>query len=389
MAENRSEKKKSGGKVAKLAAFIVFIAFGILCGSLYADYALFGADKSESATGYFVGLGLFTLAVIAVFLLHTVIHELGHMIFGMLTGYRFSSFRIGSIMFIKENGRLSVKSLNIPGTLGQCLMIPPTDDGQTMPFILYNMGGVIINALTAAVALAVSILVPVSPLAALFLRTFAVVGFFSALSNGLPINMGTVDNDGCNNVSMMKNPAAVKALRTQLLYADAQLRGSTICDMPEGLVYIPSEEDMHNTMTAFIGIIYCCKLMEQHQFAEAQALMEQYFFGDYAIADLNKKVMCCDIICCELMLENRTEHFERLYTKEQANLMKTMGNYPSIIRTEYFIALLHNNDSSAAEKLLTRFEKAAKTHPYSGEIVTEREMLRIADRIAEQRKGLN
>ena len=68
---------------------------------------------------------LFVLYYYVTMLLHTVIHEGGHMVFGLLTGYRFLSFRVLSFTIVKKDGKLIRKKLKVPGTLGQCLMYPP------------------------------------------------------------------------------------------------------------------------------------------------------------------------------------------------------------------------------------------------------------------------
>ena len=72
----------------------------------------------------FAVAGAMVLVGLAMFL-HSVVHETGHLVFGLLTGYKFVSFRIGSIMLIKESGKLRLKLYNIVGTGGQCLMMPP------------------------------------------------------------------------------------------------------------------------------------------------------------------------------------------------------------------------------------------------------------------------
>lgn len=74
-------------------------------------------------------------------ILQIIIHEAGHLIGGILTGYKFSSFRIFNFMFIKENDKLKLKKLSLAGTGGQCLMSPPEFIEGKVPYILYNLGG--------------------------------------------------------------------------------------------------------------------------------------------------------------------------------------------------------------------------------------------------------
>lgn len=71
---------------------------------------------------------IFAIVVLVVvsFLFSILIHELGHLVMGLMTGYKFLSFRFLTFhVQHDENGKLKLFKQNIPGTMGQCLMIPP------------------------------------------------------------------------------------------------------------------------------------------------------------------------------------------------------------------------------------------------------------------------
>lgn len=57
-----------------------------------------------------------------------IIHEAGHLVFGLLSGYEFVSFRIGSITLAKYDNKYCFKRFHIAGTGGQCLMMPMVED---------------------------------------------------------------------------------------------------------------------------------------------------------------------------------------------------------------------------------------------------------------------
>ena len=48
--------------------------------------------------------------------IHTVIHEAGHLIFGLATGYRFISYRVFQFMWIKQGGRIRFTRMSLAGT---------------------------------------------------------------------------------------------------------------------------------------------------------------------------------------------------------------------------------------------------------------------------------
>ena len=98
------------------------------------------------------GAAIGALSGIAAVFLHIALHETGHLIAGKISGYGFVSIRIFTMTFIKVNGKLKVKRFSMPGTLGQCLMSPPEPKDGKFPYFFYNLGGSLINFITAAAA---------------------------------------------------------------------------------------------------------------------------------------------------------------------------------------------------------------------------------------------
>ena len=67
--------------------------------------------------GIFAGSIVCTLVA---FVLQIVLHEGGHLLFGLLSGYRFVSFRIFNWTLIRQEGKFRLKRFGIAGTGGQC-----------------------------------------------------------------------------------------------------------------------------------------------------------------------------------------------------------------------------------------------------------------------------
>ena len=103
-------------------AFMMLI--GAMCGFIMVWYI----DKSSADTPLYQEIlslvGLFLGMYVALFF-HMIVHEAGHLVFGLMTGYKFCSFRVASFMWLKENGKLKFKRLTLAGTGGQCLMRHP------------------------------------------------------------------------------------------------------------------------------------------------------------------------------------------------------------------------------------------------------------------------
>ncbi len=359
------------------AVFMMLI--GAVCGFVMAEY-LFLSSEDAPIYGKILSLAGLFLGMYVAFFFHIIVHEAGHLLFGLMTGYKFSSFRIASFIWLKENGKLKMKRLSIAGTGGQCLMSPPDMKDGRIPIVLYNLGGSIINIIMGALFLTIYWLCPSVPFLSPLLLIFAAVGFMSAMMNGIPMRMGMVDNDGYNAFALSRNREALEAFWVQLKVAAENAKGIRLKDMPAEWFEVPTDEAMKNSMVATRGVFAVNKLMDEENFEEADALMAHLLEIESGIVGLHRSLMICDRVFLELIGQNRREVAEKMLTNEQKKFMKAMRRFPSVLRCEYAIALLLGNDASKAEKIKNDFEKAAKSYPYPHEIESERDLMRIAER---------
>lgn len=373
---SHQKQKKRNGKPIKNSVLLMFsLVVGALLGYLLAEQT---------------GDSLFELIVVllglwAGFLLQTVIHEGGHLIFGLLTGYHFSSFRVGSLMWLKENGKIRVKCLSIAGTGGQCLMTPPPLVDGTMPVFWYHMGGPILNLLTGVVFVGLYLALPRIPFLSVLLIMGGLFGIFFALVNGIPIHTKLVENDGCNALSLCSSQAARESFWMQLKINESSAGGVRLKDMPEEWFVVPADEELGNSLTAAQGVFAANRLMDAHRFEEADRLMEHLLTIRSGIAGLHRSLLLCDRIYLELMGECREEKLDYLCDRDVEKFMAQMKKFPSVLRTRYAEALLQEKDSEKAEKIRQAFEQIAKTYPYYSDIASERELMELARERAEHR----
>ena len=100
-----AQKKKMAWQ--QIVATVFLLCVGAACGyfvAMYADQIL----PSDVAPGAFLlWCGTLLLLLYAAVFLQLILHEAGHLLFGLASGYRFSSFRIGSMMWIRQNSKTS------------------------------------------------------------------------------------------------------------------------------------------------------------------------------------------------------------------------------------------------------------------------------------------
>ena len=362
---------------------LFFMMIGACCGILMMEYM-----ERLRETGISGGEALLMLAVLfvgmyAAIFIQIIVHELGHLLFGLMTGYSFSSFRIGSFMWIKENDKIHRKRMSLAGTGGQCLMCPPEMKDGKIPYVLYNYGGSLLNLLSGVFFTLLYLWVRSIPILPVLCLMFSVIGVAYALMNGLPMRFGTVDNDGYNALSLGRSKEALRSFWIQMKVSEQMAKGVSIADMPAEWFVPPSDMDMKNSMTAVMGVFACNRLMTEKRFAEALALMKHYMEIDTAIVGLHRNLMLCDMVYCELIGENRGDVVSELLGREQKKFMKAMRNYPAVLRTEYTCAMLDRYDPQKAERAEKQFELIAKTYPYESDIESERELMRDAKAHAE------
>ena len=369
----KTKSKRTGGQILGI---VFYMTIGAACGILILNYI----EKLPLAEMPAGGLLLFIpllLSVYAALLLQIVIHEAGHLVFGLATGYQFVSFRVWSLMWLKKDGKLLFKRMSLAGTGGQCLMSPPDLVDGKMPVLLYNFGGAIMNLIASAVFLTASFLFPAVSFFTVFFRILALIGIAFAFMNGVPLHLGPADNDGANALALMRNEEAVRAFWLQLKANAEASSGKRLRDMPDDWFSVPDDSAMNNSMIAATGVLACSRLMDEHRFAEADGLMEHMLSIESRIVPLHRSLMVCDRIFLELIGGNDPDKLNSLLTKEQKKMMKASETAPSVLRTEYAYALLAEQDTEKAKQLEAKFDRIASAYPYSGELSGEKEFMQI------------
>jgi len=282
-------------------------------------------------------------------------------------------------MWLKKDGGIRFARLKIAGTGGQCLMGPPDLTEGKFPYILYNLGGSIINLLSAPIFLMLLFLLASGPFLSVFLILAAAIGIVFALMNGIPLKLAQVNNDGYNVLSLGKNPKALKAFWLQLKVTEQMTKGVRLKDMPDEWFAMPSDKAMKNGIIAAVGVFACNRLMDAMELEKADDTIAELLQMDTGINELHRRLLIVDQVYCELVGKNRQERLSRLLTKQQIRFMKSMKTFPSVLRTEYTYALLKENDNKKASKIKDEFEKMGAYYPYPQEIESERELMELAE----------
>lgn len=257
---------------------MVGAALGLLIGSLGRS----SASNDASAMSIIIETAAGLVALFIAAYLQIVLHEAGHLVCGLVSGYRFVSFRIMSLTLIKDgNGKLRFKRFKLAGTGGQCLMAPPVNVAPNdMPTALFNAGGALSNLLWATIALlALLYCSNMSSFFKYFLASTMVVGYAFALLNGIPLKMGGISNDGHNLLYLKRNEQSVKGFYTQLLVNEKLQNGTRLSSMPEELFDLGGDIDYSDPMQANVEILRLQRMIDKGEFIAVHNLLKELNFS--------------------------------------------------------------------------------------------------------------
>ena len=141
--------KKKIVSLQRLLVPVICVVIGGLCG-LFVPSFIDRTIVNQGITGdRLLDCVLVLLGFLVVVFFQIIIHEGGHLLFGLLSGYSFSSFRVGPFMLMKQGKEYCLRRMKLAGTGGQCLLAPPDLKDGKIPFVLYNLGGSLLNLISA------------------------------------------------------------------------------------------------------------------------------------------------------------------------------------------------------------------------------------------------
>lgn len=334
--------------------------------------------RYNHSTGYIIKIFiLFILSTLIFLLAHIFIHEIGHGIFGYLTGYKLLFFRIGRTTIVMEKGKWIKKKMSIPGTLGQCMMEPPMADGDKFPFILYNIGGSILNYFLALVAIVISLNPQnISKEAYIIVIVFAFMGIFVGTMNILPFRIGYISNDGYNAYIMAKFPPARLAYLELMKCHDEIQRGKRLADIKLEKV---DSFDYEAPMVCAYWILQAQIHIAQGSFIKGEGIARDILKSPLKVYPYYRAEAGSVGLFAAIMRDAPKETIDQLYETKVKRHLITKGMGPEKLRIRYAYELLVEGNREAADKTLIEFEKAAKDYPVDEEIKAERQFITLVN----------
>ncbi|MDL2244869.1 hypothetical protein LJC54_05125 [Parabacteroides sp. OttesenSCG-928-J18] len=356
-------KEKTLGIIRNILLFLVTMGIGAFIGIYVAT------NMKEMG---WIGVILLGVWVFLSFILAIQLHEIGHFLFGKLSGYKLLMLKFGPLCYKYENGKYKLAWEKAVGYAGLCMMMPPEEELQDSRHILYYAGGVTTNILTGAIAILLTFLFPAwHANLTVALWIFGIISIFLGVTNLLPRIVQNNPTDGKIIFSILRKEELAK----DMTFLNRVMQQMVVGVRPGDIALLnqPLEEENEPNQFFIYRIIYhlfnaldrddkekvthCCRLMEKHidtipSAVEIQMKME--FLCVYCLlGEIEKAQAFYDIVKQRLEKEN------------------DMSGY----RIKAYVAYhLHENKEEAAaccEKALS----VADSFPMKGQTLMEKELV--------------
>lgn len=360
--------------IGYIFAFVPYLMLGGY--SAVAAYKLVTNDNEGLeliVLGGFVALGGLFLYF------HAIIHEGGHLIGGLCSGWKFLSFRVGSLTLVCQEGKLKWKKHTVMGTGGQCLMIPPECGYEKCPFYRYLLGGGAANLLSGAIAFFVGIFT--GGITQIICNLFAIMGVGLGLSNLFPAKLSGIMNDGYQMfVELPKNNDAKKYMYCLLTANAVFTEADSTKALPEHIrdtILELDGEDFSNISAVNLLLFKCTIFQADSRYEEMQEIYQKIADSQDAL-QIFKNEANCELLYYEIMGECNDRKIKAIYDKKLMEYIKATSVYPSRRRLMYVYYLIYKGDEVKAENEYQALLKAAESHPARTEAIIE---IREAERI--------
>ncbi len=341
-------KKVYANVIQVVVGIFLGIFLGILIPFLFGDVDFMRFDV----------LFYMILMFVISYFLQIIIHEGGHCLFGYLNGFKFISFRIGSYMWVKKNGKICFKRYHMSETGGQCLMDPPAPNFKG--YVLYLLGGGISNLVVGFIFILIGLLNK-DLLLDVFCFANIALGLLVGSLNLAPMDVG-VPNDGLNVVYLFKEKKSVESLYKQLKISKELSDGKRLDELDPSYFQLYKKARIRNPLNTCIALYRALYLSAVKDYEKAKPALE-YLYSK-KITKVYKMAVIYELIFIELVTNDNPDVDKYLNNEIKTIMAREKSDLSSLI-AQYGIELLVNKDERQAMIVLKYIDDVFKTYPYN------------------------
>lgn len=309
-------------------------------------------------------------------LLYTNLFALGKLIGGAISGYKLISFRFGPIAFTRSSAE-GKKYRRMPGGLtGLCIMAPPKANDGHSPYLLYLLGGHILD-------LIISVFMTVlyfrffyyDSIGVFFIGEMGLIGILYAANNLIPCMRKGQPNFGGTLISLGRDPWERDFLSFHTSVVASLYEIDHYSDFPEWIVDRLKQTDftsMDLTRSDVRGLSYilACIYLWEGDYERYHEIHLKIIRTD-GVPPFAEKESRCECLYYEILKGSGPEVIEQLYDNDLQKHIKNTRNAPVRKRLMFAYYHLYKKNEVAARQQYRELHHLINRHLPLSEIHTE------------------
>jgi len=361
-------KKLKQNGIGGIVSLVIYMIMGAsVGGKLAMSLDLSGFDFAKAVTLWIAFILFFYIAMV----LQVIIHEGGHLVFGLLSGYKFLSFRIFGYIFVKQDEKIVLKRYTIPGTAGQCLLYPCEYNGGDFPYFMYNLGGGLMNIVFSTYIVLIAENMATKGWLWLFLIFLGYYGYAIAFLNLIPMRLNGLSNDGKNIMAIRKDPGTKRAFWCEL-YINAMITGGAKYNDLEDWVYDTTGLNPEDALSTYIYAVNSNRHLERGEYDRSLEIIDTLLLSPAVSASPTGIGLSIEKAFLMILKGENKENIDEIITPKVSKYMKSAQIIPQVKRLEYAYELYVNKNIHECGKKEAEFEKALSVSPNIGDNLLEK-----------------
>lgn len=298
-------------------------------------------------------------------------HELGHLVFGIISGYKFVSFRVFNYTMIRVDGMIKVKKFAIEGTGGQCLLTPPDIQLDKIPTTLYIAGGLIANLILLLAAIS-SLVCLDNPMAKTALFIFILTDAMVLLINGIPMKINGLGNDAYDMLLLRRSQLSKQGFIIQLKSNALIQNGTRPKDLPSEWFVTPTPVDYSNPLEVSLPLEYASILIDRMKYSQAILLFNDLYNHKEQLIPLYIKEVACELTFLNLV-SGHVDEAKKIIADN--DLMKYVQTYRKVMSSKdrilCAITLYVDGNRKEAERIFAKLLAHENDYLLQGEVKSD------------------
>lgn len=280
-----------------------------------------------------------------------IIHEFGHLFFGLRSGYTFIAYQYLFITVYKKENRLRISINRNNLVAGQCILKPVSIHETNFRYVAYNAGGYIFNFIFVAIGICIAFFTRGA--VQLFFIVFSLFNMYSGVYNAIPSSR-IIPSDGLNLKTAKQSKEAAYGLHCMMYLQSFFHENHTYQDLDISILQMVETADRSNYFVAFIDICLADYYRELQEFDKVIDILESIPYE--TLPKYYRILIQSELVECYIIKNIKHDEVEELYQSIQDPKNKRINSMSRFRAATAYMYVVEGEK----EKALSQLDEAIK-----------------------------